>query len=403
VTRAVRRAEIAGAGLAGLTAAVALSQRGWKVRVHEQAPRLREIGAGLYLKANGLRALGTLGVLEKVRQSGVRLERMDLHDVGTDRWLVRRLDQFDVMTVARPALYDILKDAAGAGGVELVANSRVVRAWPDGRIELDSGRELTGDLIVAADGANSVLRDGLGLLRRRRVLAEGATRLMIPRSEDTASPVSIEHWSGRLRLLVTPCSSVETYVALMGPESEQRARRLPVDTEYWGSAFPEARSVVDRLPAEEGVHHVNMTISCKAWHLGRVCVLGDAAHAQPPNLGQGAGLAIANATELALTLDKGRDAPEQLEAWERKLRARSLAIQRWSEAYGALAYHWPHSLDRFRMGMLQKLTSFGPTGSRYIWLWQGALPDMKPHGLAMLGRSRAFKLGEPSDGGTGRV
>src|SRR5437660_1525789 len=61
-----RHAEIAGAGFAGLTAAVALSQRGWSVRLHEKGPELRAFGAGIYLWHNGLRVLEGLGVLEDV-------------------------------------------------------------------------------------------------------------------------------------------------------------------------------------------------------------------------------------------------------------------------------------------------------------------------------------------------
>jgi 2-polyprenyl-6-methoxyphenol hydroxylase-like FAD-dependent oxidoreductase len=106
--------------------------------------------------------------------------------------------------------------------------------------------------------------------------------------------------------------------------------------------------------------------------------VGDAAHGQPPNLGQGAGLAIFNAVELASSLDAAATVEDGLARWEARWLPVARKVQQWSYWYGVLAYRWPPSLHRARLGALRTLTTFGPTRRRYTWLWQGGLDDLRP-------------------------
>src|SRR5438045_9722592 len=89
-----RRAEIVGGGFAGLTAACALAQRGWRVRVHERADRLRTAGAGINVYENGLRVLNTLGALENTIRDSARAKLRETRDqddrlLSVDHWNVR--------------------------------------------------------------------------------------------------------------------------------------------------------------------------------------------------------------------------------------------------------------------------------------------------------------------------
>ena len=176
-------AEIVGGGLAGLTAGLALAKSGWRVRVHERSAELREIGAGLYLKENSLRVLERLGVFDEVAAHGVRLERMDIHDVDRDRWLIREVSQLRVYNVVRTALHRTLAQAAVARGAELLTGSTGVHAEPSGRLRLASGESVTADLVVGADGIYSKIRESVRLGRALRILPEGGTRLLVKRTE----------------------------------------------------------------------------------------------------------------------------------------------------------------------------------------------------------------------------
>ena len=182
------RAEIVGGGLAGLAAAVSLARRGWTVRVHERAAELREIGAGLYLKENGLRALDDMGVSAAALARAVPLVQMDVVDMTSGRTLTRDVQGVRVYAVLRTDLHRAMAAAAAAAGAELVTESVGVEATPEGTLTLrkasqggGSSQEIRADLVVGADGVFSSIRRSLGLGVLVKTLPEGATRLLVAR------------------------------------------------------------------------------------------------------------------------------------------------------------------------------------------------------------------------------
>lgn len=373
------RAEIVGGGLAGLAGALALARRGWSVRVHERGRELREIGAGLYLKENGLRALEDLDIAGDALARAVRLDRMDIVDIPSGRSLSRDATQIRVYTVLRTDLHRAMATAATAAGVEIATSSTGVAATPGGRLSLrEPGQEVQADLIVGADGVASAVRQSLGLGRAVKTLPEGATRLLVRRLPGELGCRSAEYWGGRNRLLVTPCSPEDLYVALMAPESDRRASAVPVDVARWADCFPEHRDLLARIDPARATHHTNAHVTVRGWTAGRACILGDAAHGQPPNLGQGAGLAISNAVQLAAAMDSAATVEEGLARWQARWLPVARMVQQWSYWYGVLAYRWPEPLHHARLQALRALTTFGPTRRRYTWLWQGGLDDLRP-------------------------
>ena len=372
------RAEIVGGGLAGLAAAVALARRGWSVRVHERAAELREIGAGLYLKENGVRALDNIGVSGAALARATRLDHMDVVDMTSGRTLSRDVQGVRVYAVLRTDLHRTMAMAATAAGVEVATESVGVAATPEGRLTVrGASQEITADLVIGADGVSSSIRESLGLGLAVKTLPEGATRLLVPRLPGERGSRSVEYWGGRNRLLVTPCSPDDLYVALMGPEADRRASTVPVDTARWARFFPRHQDLLSRIDPGRATHHTNAHVAVHGWTAGRACILGDAAHGQPPNLGQGAGLAISNAVQLAAYLDGAATVEEGLARWEARWMPVATMVQQWSYWYGALAYRWPPPLRRARLSALRALTTFGPTRRRYTWLWQGGLDDTR--------------------------
>src|ERR687888_362559 len=210
-----RRAEIVGGGFAGLAAACALASRGWRVRLHERADRLRTAGAGINIYENGLRVLEALGALEETLADNARhvvRETRDEHDrlLSTHPWHIR------VYGVLRQRMIDALAAAARRAGTEIVLNSTGVTASASGELVLVSGERIKADLVVAADGVNSSLRDSLGLVRSRRYLPDGAIRVLIPKlsADEATDGRTIEYWSGSRRFLYNPCSRAWRYLAL---------------------------------------------------------------------------------------------------------------------------------------------------------------------------------------------
>ena len=139
----------------------------------------------------------------------------------------------------------------GVMGAEILTDSEAVAATPAGELIFADGGRTQADLIVAADGTNSKLRDSLGLLAKRKPLADGAIRLLIEKTEEernSAEPgKTIEYWSGNRRVLYTPCSEDQIYVALTMLDSDAIAKSVPLRKTEWKSWFPHLARL-DRSP-----------------------------------------------------------------------------------------------------------------------------------------------------------
>src|SRR3954470_18360840 len=147
----MRTAQIVGGGFAGIAAACALARRGWRVRVHERADRLRTAGAGINVYENGLRVLEALGALEDTIRDGTRAKLRETRDqedhlLSVHHWNVR------VYGVLRQRMIDALAAAAQRAGAEIITNSEGASATADGELTLAGGEKVRADLIVAADG-----------------------------------------------------------------------------------------------------------------------------------------------------------------------------------------------------------------------------------------------------------
>jgi len=241
-------------------------------------------------------------------------------------------------------MIDALAASAQRAGVEIVLGSSGVSASPAGELLLASGERLRADLIVAADGVNSSLRDSLGLVRLRRYLPDGAIRVLIPKLDEREATDgrTIEYWSGSRRFLYNPCSRSYLYLALTMLHRDAAARAAPVDKNLWKATFPPLAPLIERI-GDIARYDRFEYIRLERWSAGHVAVIGDAAHAIPPNIGQGAGCAMMNALSMAVFLERGDDIPAQLAAWERAERPLTNHTQRISLLFGMPAF-WPPKL-----------------------------------------------------------
>ena len=241
----------------------------------------------------------------------------------------------------RRNLLTALYDALIATGGEVAFNSRAIAAEPDGRLHFADGGTRKADLIIAADGVNSPLRDSLGLLKWRRPARQFGYRAMIrrePAELGTAIGVThCEHWNGSRRLLYAPCTAAEAYIQLTSLAGDDAGNAVPIDRDYWCRLFPHLAWIIERLP-DDGRGDWFEMVRLHDWSSGRVAVVGDAASGQPPFLGQGGGCAIMSAFALAHTLDCIGDVLEGLAVWEWRHRPFVEWVQRVSWWYGRSAF-----------------------------------------------------------------
>jgi|HubBroStandDraft_1064217.scaffolds.fasta_scaffold12241_3 2-polyprenyl-6-methoxyphenol hydroxylase-like FAD-dependent oxidoreductase len=357
-----RHAEIAGAGFSGLVAAVALLQRGWTVRVHERTPLLRSEGFGISIHENGRRVFAALGALDAIMAKSIRVHRRLVRN-GSGEVTADRTGKVAVHRVSRQNIVATLAAKAAALGGEIATDSAVASAEPEGALVLEDGRRFKADLIIGADGYNSRVRESVDLLAQRIVLRDGAMRLIIPRGaeERAADPegcaTGSENWSGTRRVVYGACAADEVYMALSCLYGDEDGMAVPVRTDAWRRSLPylgDAFDRIDGLTEWDRVKWVRFqTIKLKRWSRGRVAIVGDAAHAMPPNLGQGGNCAIMNAFSLAVALESNNDLQVGLALWERNERPITEYAQRWSRLYGAVTL-WPERLRNAIFGMTER-------------------------------------------------
>ena len=361
-----KKVEIAGAGLAGLALSIRLAQLGWRVSLHERSPDLRMFGSGIWLWENGLKSLSLLGAYEAATYRAKKVREWRVAD-GDGRVLITKFPQGRdrMLLPPRADLYQALIDRAAALNVEVFTSSIVAAVRPEGVLVLEDGTERRADLVVVADGAYSRLRENILATAWMDYGSEGGFRMLVDRREGDPEDIITEYWSGAWRCMFNPCTDGSNYVYLGGPVRDRRGRARPVDPALWRGLFPGAGNLFDHVGEVSRWDRI-VNVRTSHWSEGHVAILGDAAHAMPPNLGQSANMAFTNAMALAMQVSGGGDIPEALRAWEKQQRPLPDHVQWWSYIYGLLMSYWPKSLERLRSDGVRLL-------ARSDWFDEGLL------------------------------
>ncbi len=338
------RAIIVGGGIGGLTAAVALRRAGVEAVVFERAGELREIGAGISIWVNAMKALEGLGLAEAVRAAGREEIGGEVRTAGgatlsriPARTLEERFGRNVLLT--RPdlqrALFAALEEAGGSvrTGTECVGFSQEGSGLA---ALLADGREERGDLLVGADGLNSIVRQQLFGDERPRYAGFAAWRGLTDMGRDAEG---FEAWGrgsvfGLVGLGRGRFYWYGTKNAPEGQEDSDAGRKAEVLERFEG--WHEPVPAVIRATPEAGIlrNDVYDREPLERWGEGRVTLLGDAAHPMTPNLGQGACQAIEDAAELAGCLRDGGDVARALRLYAERRRGRTAEVARRSRLLG---------------------------------------------------------------------
>ncbi|MDQ4128468.1 MAG: FAD-dependent monooxygenase [Actinomycetota bacterium] len=333
------RAIIVGGGIGGLTAAVALRRAGIEATVLERAGGLREVGAGISIWVNAMQSLEGLGLAEAVRAAGreeiggeVRTARGATLSRIPAQTLEERFGRNVVLT--RPDLQWTLSAALEAAGGSVCVGAECIgfRQERQGVAALFAdGREERGDLLVGADGLNSVVRLQLFGEERPRYAGFTAWRGLADLGRDVEG---FEAWGrgsvfGLVGLGLGRFYWYGTKNAPEGQGDSQAGRKAEV-LERFGGWHEPIPAVIRATPEAEILRNdVYDREPLQSWGEGRVTLLGDAAHPMTPNLGQGACQAIEDAAELAGCLRVGGDdVVGALRLYEDRRRGRTAEVAR---------------------------------------------------------------------------
>jgi 2-polyprenyl-6-methoxyphenol hydroxylase-like FAD-dependent oxidoreductase len=337
---------VIGAGIGGLTTALALQQKGIDADVYERTAVLTDVGAGISLWPNALKALYQLGLrpaldaLSFVSVEGA-LRRADgtVLSLTTSEQFILRLG-LPVMVFHRAELLGVLVEAARGIPIHLGHECQDVTQEAGGvTARFANGTTVSGDVLIGADGVRSVVRERLGVSGSLRYSGYTAWRGIA--SFQTAGLMAGETLGCGHRFGLAPIlgNRVYWYATDNVPEGQRESpgetkARLTELFASWHRPIPELIHGMD--PAAILRNDIYDRDPADRWGSGRVTLLGDAAHPMTPNLGQGACQAIEDALVLAHHLSTGLDIPSSLGRYESERIPRTRSVVTASRRVGAL-------------------------------------------------------------------
>jgi 2-polyprenyl-6-methoxyphenol hydroxylase-like FAD-dependent oxidoreductase len=334
--RDVTHALVAGAGIGGAAAALCLANAGVHVTLCERVPEPRSVGGGILLQPNGLAVLYGLGLRDALRARAAVARAIDLADGHGRRIATTPVPDFGggfdhVLVTRRSHLQTVLLDAvASHRRIRTRFGWEVVGASADGRVTVQGDgtvETVAAGVVVGADGVHSSLRKSGRFAATVTPGVEYLRGLVAPLGVE----IMTEYWTALGIFGAGPVDDgLYFYASTAAPPlaAALAARDLDALRTAWSGACPIAARVLAGVARFDDLL-VNRTtrIDCGRWFDGRLVLVGDAAHAMAPNVGQGANSALVDAAVLADSLATHDDVGAAFAAYEARRRRAVRRVQ----------------------------------------------------------------------------
>ncbi len=337
---------IAGGGIGGIAAALALVRQGYRVQVFEQAPEIGEIGAGIQLGPNAFHAFDALGVGEKMRSRAVYTDFMVMHDaldgyqvgkIPTDEKFRQRFGNPYAVIHRADVHLSLLEGAQETGEVEIFTSTRIDRIeQSDAGVSVfdQNGRRFDGVALIGADGVKSAVRQQY-VGDPARVTGHVVYRAVVDKHEfpDELKWNAASIWVGpNCHLVHYPLRGGEQYNVVVTFHSRQQEQWGVTEgskeevQSYFRDILPKARQLI-HLPKSWKRWATADREPIGQWTFGRVTLLGDAAHPTTQYMAQGACMALEDAVTLGQALQaSGHDWQRALNLYQHSRIARTARI-----------------------------------------------------------------------------
>jgi len=309
---------IQGAGIGGLTLAIALQQRGYRVRLVERSAGLAEVGAGIWMAPNPMQVFAQLGFAEKIIEAGWAIELVRLQDwksgdiETTNMSQIAREYGFETMALHRGVLQRLLFEQLAVGSVHFGCEVESATQSGDGVVVgLSDGSSCAAAILAGADGFNSQIRRIAALGGEKRYSGSSSYRAIARGA--AILPAGAEHeayeiWAKGCRVGFSQINAHDTYwyMTFDAPAGEtSSASEIRAHAEsLFRTWFPQWIGLLENTRPQDILRtDISDLKPLAQWSSGRIGLIGDAAHATTPNLGQGGAMAVEDALALADAFD----------------------------------------------------------------------------------------------------
>lgn len=339
---------IVGGGIAGLTAAIALQNIGIKATVFEASPEIKAVGAGLALPVNAMKAFRHSNIEDDIIKAGNQLKRFIIYNAkgkvitSTNSEKLSRKYGISNFTIHRAALHRILLSKIDLHYIKTGKRTKTIASTPEGyEITFDDGTTHHTKYLIVAEGVNSVIR--------RKILPQSVLRYAgytcwrgIVDNSPLKLTESFETWgtTGRFGVVPLANSTIYWFACINAPQNNERYKNFTVQDIYerFNHYHAPIGKVISSTKEENLIWNDIIDLApIRRYAFDNLVLIGDAAHATTPNMGQGACQAIEDAVILAIALQRNSVVAHAFRSFETRRLKRTHAIVNQSWQLGRIA------------------------------------------------------------------
>ena len=336
---------IIGAGIGGLTTALTLKQRGLNVNIYESSAEIKPVGAGIIIANNAMQVFQKLGIQEKIEKAGNKISFMKITDTKLNEISVVDLSEYEKkygvhnIAIHRGELQKILANELGNENINLSKRLSKIEKSDLFKLTFEDNSTIECKLVIGADGLKSVVRNQLfeksTLRNANQICWRGICEIDLPQKYHNELN---EAWGKGKRFGFVKISNKKVYWYALTNSKNVKSDEVNL-TELFSEFHNDILNIISATKKKQVI--ISDIIYLKPidkWQNENVCLVGDAAHATTPNLGQGACQAIEDAYVLGKLLDKGMLLESTFKEYENLRRKKAHSIVNTSWTVGKMAH-----------------------------------------------------------------